>query len=73
MPHSVFVKHIYYTSNRSSSTTLRLVHSWAELENRRQPSREGEDERLKWSRNGPEMVIGIPNDDYFESREQFEQ
>ena len=28
-PHSVFVKHIYYTSDRSWSTRVRLVRSWA--------------------------------------------
>ena len=29
LPHSVFVKHIYYTSSCSWSTTVRFLHSWA--------------------------------------------
>jgi len=29
-PHSVFVKHVYYTSNRSWSTRVRFFHSWAD-------------------------------------------
>jgi len=29
-PHSVFVKHFYYTSNRSRSIRVRFSHSWAD-------------------------------------------
>ena len=50
------MKHIYYTSNRSWSTTVRLVHSW--VGTRKSPTavkrrRRWETEMVpKWSRNG---------------------